>query len=118
MNTNIYNLISQLNNKSFEKTNLIKIDHVNVGILLLLEELEVKGYIKTKYNPYSKQILIYDNKIRHIKVKSKPSRRVFLNKTNPYTTTTNVIPYKLSFGDFIVNFNNKHKQQELLLYVE
>ena len=100
---NYINLISQLNKR---ESNL-EISNTNNTILTLLENLESKGFLNYTYNPYTNKINIFNNIIKKISLKSKPSRKLFLNHE----------PYKLSLGSFIFKpYHNKSVQ--LLLYVE
>jgi len=106
MITNIFNLISQLNNWGPTKKEL-NLEILNNGILSILDKLQFKGFINFIYNPYTKRVLITNNNIKYITVKSKPSRKIFVNKN----------PYILSLGTFITKPKNNNKL-ELLLYVE
>ena len=107
---NYINLISQLN----KRENYLEISNVNNTILTILENLESKGFLNFIYNPYTNKIIIFNNNIKLITLKSKPSRNVFIN--NFFNKT----PYKLSLGNFICKPTNinKNKSFQLLLYVE
>jgi len=97
-------LISLLNNvNSFEivKTN---------SIIKILDNLELKGFIKYIYNPYNNKIIVYNNKIQHIKIISKSSRKIMNNTIGG--------PYKMSNGEYILNNNKQYQNNELLVYVE
>lgn len=112
VNNHISNLISRLNNGE----NRFEID-INKTIINILDNLELKGFINYFYNPYNKKIFIFNNKIKYITVKSKPSRKVFVKE----------IPYKLNLGTFITKnltsilikqINSNKQLLELILYVE
>jgi|JI102314A2RNA_FD_contig_101_250063_length_1161_multi_8_in_0_out_0_1 hypothetical protein len=108
INIHISNLISRLNNRETD----LKFSLPNNTILYILDNLELKGFINYNYNPYTNEIFIFNNNIKHIIIKSKPSRHFYVNK--------NI--YKLNIGNFLykqpankyINSNIK----ELLLYVE
>jgi|JI61114DRNA_FD_contig_41_1644427_length_633_multi_5_in_0_out_0_1 hypothetical protein len=106
INKHISNLISRLNNGETD----LKFSLPNNTILYILDNLELKGFINYKYNPYTKEVLINNNNIKHITIKSKPSRHLYVDK-NIYKLNIGVFLYKQSINKLI---NNK----ELLLYVE
>jgi len=100
---NYINLISQLN----KRENNLEISNTNNTILTILDNLESKGFLNYTYNPYTNKILIYNNIIKHITLKSKPSRKLFIDHA----------PYKLSMGIFICK-PNKNSYFELLFWIE
>jgi hypothetical protein len=106
MINHISKLISRLNNRETD----LEMSLPNNTIISILDNLELKGFINYLYNPYTNKIFIFNNKIKNITVKSKPSRKVYVDKN----------PYKLSFGVFISKPKSFQKNQllELLLYVE
>jgi hypothetical protein len=100
----ISNLISRLNKGESNFFILF-----NNSYKFLLEDLANKGFISINYNYYTKNIEITKNNIKSICVKSKPSRKIFVDKK----------PYKLCLGNFVtreVNYPTVQKF-ELLVYV-
>ena len=118
INNKILTLITKLNNREegfeLEIAALTQILTNNVKgapsdlTTIILDNLESKGFINYFFNPYTKKVFIFNNKIKSIKIKSKSSRKFILDTPQPY---------KLSLGYFISKNTSKQKY-EILLYVE
>lgn len=104
INFHITNLVSRLNNGEKD----LKLSQINKTIITILDSLELKGFLNYKLDPYKKEIFIFNNIIKHISIKSKPSRNIYVEK--------NI--FKLNIGNFIYNNRPLENKKEVILFVE